>query len=301
MTTSGKLASALALALTLAAARTTTAMAEDAVKCGMCEEWNQPQQPFQIVGNTYYVGPRGLSAVLLTSEQGHILLDGALPQSAPLIIRSIAALGFRIEDVKLIVNSHAHDDHAGGIATLQRASGATVAASAAGAQALRAGLVGPDDPLYKANGPDRFPRVAQVTEVADGAILRVGPLAIQAHLTPGHTTGGTTWTWQSCEHKRCLDVVYADSLNPISHDGFRFSGSASMPERVRSFRASIDKVASLKCDVLIAVHPGFADLMEKQAARTAASNPFIDPGACRAYAANAGQRLNRRLASEALQ
>ncbi|NHZ62237.1 hypothetical protein [Massilia genomosp. 1] len=139
---------------------------------------------------------------------------------------------------------------------LQRASGATVAASAAGAQALRAGLVGPDDPLCKANGPDRFPKVAQVGEVADGAILRVGPLAIKAHMTPGHTTGGTTWTWQACEQKRCLDVVYTDRLNPISHDGFRFSGSATMPERVRS---------------------------------------------CRAYAANAGQRLNRRLASEASQ
>jgi metallo-beta-lactamase class B len=289
----------LALALALAAAGTTAALADEAVKCAMCEEWNQPQQPFQIVGNTYYVGPRGLSALLVTSDQGHILLDGALPQSAPLIIQNIKALGFRIEDVKLIVNSHAHDDHAGGIARLQRASGATVAASAAGAQALRAGMVGPDDPLYKAGAPDRFPKVAQVSEVADGAILRVGPLAIQAHLTPGHTPGGTTWTWQSCEQKRCLDVVYADSLNPISHDGFRFSGSATMPERARSFRASIEKVAALKCDVLIAVHPGFSNLLEKQAARTAASNPFIDPGACRAYAANAGQRLNRRLASEA--
>ncbi|NHZ40338.1 subclass B3 metallo-beta-lactamase [Massilia aquatica] len=291
----------LALALALVAAGVTAALANDDVKCAMCEEWNQPQQPFQIVANTYYVGPRGLSAVLITGEQGHILLDGALPQSAPLIIGNIKTLGFRIEDVKLIVNSHAHDDHAGGIARLQRASGATVAASAAGAQALRAGLVGPDDPQYKANGPDRFPRVAQVTEVADGAILRVGPLAIQAHMTPGHTPGSTTWTWQSCEPKRCLDVVYADSLNPISQDGFRFSGSATMPERVRSFRASIDKVAALKCDVLISVHPGFSDLLEKHAERSAAGNPFIDPGACRAYAANAGQRLNRRLASEASQ
>ncbi|NHZ88268.1 subclass B3 metallo-beta-lactamase [Massilia sp. CCM 8733] len=295
MAISGK----LALALAIVAAGMTPALADEDVKCGMCEEWNQPQQPFQIIGNTYYVGPRGLSAVLITSDQGHILLDGALPQSAALIIGNIKTLGFRIEDVKLIVNSHAHDDHAGGIARLQRASGATVAASAAGAQALRAGLVGPDDPQYKANGPDRFPKVAQVTEVADGAILRVGPLAIQAHMTPGHTPGGTTWTWQSCEPKRCLDVVYADSLNPISQDGFRFSGSATMPERVRAFRASIDKVAALKCDVLISVHPVFSSLMEKHALRSAAENTFIDPGACRAYAANAGQRLNRRLASEA--
>ncbi|MCE3606725.1 subclass B3 metallo-beta-lactamase [Massilia sp. P8910] len=292
----------LALALAIAATGMTAARAGDEdVKCAMCEEWNQPRQPFQIVGNTYYVGPRGLSAVLVTGDQGHILLDGVLPQSAPLIIRNIAALGFRIEDVKLIVNSHAHDDHAGGIAQLQRASGATVAASALAARALRAGLVGPDDPQYKADRPDRFPRVAQVTEVADGALLRVGALAVTAHLTPGHTTGGTTWSWQSCEHGRCLDVVYADSLNPMSQDGFRFLGSATAPDRAPSFRASIDKVAVLRCDVMIPVHPGFADLMEKQAARTAGNNPFIDPGACRRYAADAHARLAERLKREAAQ
>lgn len=242
-----------------------------------------------------------MSALLVTSDQGHILLDGALPQSAPLIIRNIAALGFRIEDVKLIVNSHAHDDHAGGIAQLQRASGATVAASALAARALRAGLVGPDDPQYKADGPHRFPKVAQVTEVADGGVLRVGALAITAHLTPGHTTGGTTWSWQSCENGRCLDVVYADSLNAMSQDGFRFLGSATAPDRAPSFRASIDKVAALKCDVMIAVHPGFSDVMEKHAARTSGNNPFIDPGACRRYAADAHERLADRLKREAAQ
>ncbi|MFB9240779.1 subclass B3 metallo-beta-lactamase [Massilia antarctica] len=294
----------LALALAIAATGMTAAQAgagDEDVKCAMCAEWNQPQQPFQIVGNTYYVGPRGLSAVLVTGDQGHILLDGALPQSAPLIIRNIEALGFRIEDVKLIVNSHAHDDHAGGIARLQRASGATVAASALAARALRAGLVGPDDPQYKADGPDRFPRVAQVTEVANGAILRVGALAVTAHLTPGHTTGGTTWSWQSCENRSCFDVVYADSLNPMSQDGFRFLGSATAPDHSASFQASIDKVAALRCDVMIPVHPGFADLVEKQAARTPGNNPFIDPGACRRYAADAHARLAERLQREAAQ
>ncbi|MDQ1919957.1 subclass B3 metallo-beta-lactamase [Massilia pseudoviolaceinigra] len=290
----------LALALAITATGMAAAMAED-VKCDLCEEWNQPQQPFRIVGNTYYVGPRGLSAVLVTGDQGHILLDGALPQSAPLIMRNIAVLGFRIEDVKLIVNSHAHGDHAGGIAQLQRASGATVAASVLAARALRAGLVGPDDPQYKANNPDRFPKVAQVTEVADGGVLRVGALAVTAHLTPGHTTGGTTWSWQSCENGRCFNVVYADSLNPMSQDGFRFLGNATEPDRSASFQASIDKIAALKCDVMIAVHPGFSNLLEKHAARTSGSNPFIVPGECRTYAASAHQRLAKRIKSEASQ
>ena len=116
------------------------------VSCDACDEWNAPQQPFRVFGNTYYVGVAGLSAVLITSDTGHILLDGALPQSAPLIDANIRSLGFRTRDIRLIVNSHAHYDHAGGIAALKRLSGATVAASAPGARALQQGEPVPEDP-----------------------------------------------------------------------------------------------------------------------------------------------------------
>ena len=151
-------------------------------------------------GNTYYVGTAGLGAVLVTSAAGHVLLDGALPQSAPRIDASIRKLGFRTEDVRLILNSHAHYDHAGGIAALARQSGATVAASASGARAIETGEPTKDDPQYafgrEANG---FPPVEGVRVVADGETLRVGDVAITAHYTPGHTPGATTWTWRSCE------------------------------------------------------------------------------------------------------
>lgn len=287
------------LSTTLLAAPAAPKMrADPPIQCDSCAEWNAPRAPFRVFGNTYFVGPAGLGSVLVTSDAGHVLLDGALPQSAPLIDANIRALGFRTEDVRVIVNSHAHFDHAGGIAALQRASGATVAASPAGARALEGGGPVPEDPQFV--GATTFPRVTKVRVVADGETLRVGPLAVTAHLTPGHTPGSTSWTWRSCEAGRCLDLVYADSLNAVSAPGFRFSGDVTHPSLVEAFRRSIAIVEGLPCDILLAVHPGFADMDGKLAARAQApaSDPFIDPGACRAYAASARQALERRLQQE---
>ena len=267
--------------------------------CSMCKEWNEPQAPFKVAANTWYVGTKELSALLITGPKGHILLDGALPQSAAQIEANIKQLGFRLADVKLIVNSHAHFDHAGGIAALQAKSGATVAASASGAQWLRDGTAGSDDPQY--DPADRFfwPKVSTVRAVGDGEMLRVGPLTLTAHLTPWHTPGSTTWSWQSCEQGRCLNMVYADSLTAMSADGFRFSGDATHADRSASFRATMDKVAALPCDVIISTHPDATDTMERLAARTPAKNTFIDPSGCRTYAAAARVKLEARLASEA--
>src|SRR5215207_10996155 len=135
------------------------------IACDACAEWNMPRAPFRVFGNTHYVGVAGLSAVLVTSTAGHILLDGGLPQSAALIDRNIRALGFRTEDIRLIVTSHAHFDHVGGVAALQRVSAATVAASASSAAALEAGMPSADDPQYAFN--DGFPAVKAVKVLKD--------------------------------------------------------------------------------------------------------------------------------------
>ena len=261
------------------------------VMCAPCPGWNVQIDPFKVFGNTYYVGTKGLSSVLVTSDRGHVLLDGGLPQSAELIDRNIRVLGFRIEDIELVVNAHAHYDHAGGIHALQVASGAEVAASASGADALKRGENTTDDPQYGfGRAANEFPRVRKVRVVKDGETLRVGPLAITAHLTPGHTPGSTTWTWKSCEGSRCLDIVYADSLNAISAPGFKYSAD---PARVALFRKSIATVASLPCDIVISVHPDVTGFLEKQAAKN-----FIAPGGCRDYAASASRLLDARLAGE---
>jgi metallo-beta-lactamase class B len=268
------------------------------IDCPPCADWNRPQEPFRVFGNTYYVGTTELSAILIKTSEGLVLLDAALPQSAPLIDASIRALGFRTADIKLIGSSHTHPDHVGGIAALQRASGARVVASEPAARALRSGRPTPDDPQF-ATPNSNFPVVSNVQVIADGETLTLGDLKLTAHLTPGHTPGGTSWSWRSCEGARCLSVVYADSLNAVSADGFRFSGGPDNPSIVDIFRQSIRKVEALPCDILLSPHPGFFDMNEKlQRRRNGDADAFVDAGACRAYAAAAGARLDRRIADE---
>jgi metallo-beta-lactamase class B len=292
----------MSLQTAVASAAARPALKADRPKeCGSCAGWNAPQEPFRIFGNTYYVGVAGLSSVLVASDKGLILLDGGLPQSAPLIDASIRRLGFRTEDVRLIVNSHAHFDHAGGIAALQRVSGAIVAASASGARAIESGEPPVDDPQYAfGREANRFPPVKRVKVVADGETLRVGKLTVTAHLTPGHTPGSTSWTWRSCEGARCLEIVYADSLNPVSAPGFRFTGDSTHPSIAGTFRRSISTIGSLPCDILLAVHPSFAGMEDKLKRRRdqPGSEPFVDPTACRSYAADAAKRLDQRIAEE---
>ena len=198
-------------------------------QCASCAEWNAPQKPFRIYGNTYYVGPHGLSSILITSSGGHVLIDGGLPQSVSLITANIRTLGFRVEDIKLIVNSHVHFDHAGGIAELQRLTRARVVASTWSANVMTKTGLGKDDPQYGVIPP--IPLVEHVDTLNDGETFRVGDVAITAHLTPGHTPGGTSWMWQSCEGGRCLNMVFADSLSPASTDKFKFTKSREYPER----------------------------------------------------------------------
>ena len=264
------------------------------------DNWNAPQEPFRIFGNTYYVGTAGLSAILITSDRGHILIDGALPQSAPLIEANIRALGFQPRDVRLILNSHEHFDHAGGLAALQQATGARIAASPAAARALRQGHPTPEDPQYQSGLKASFAAVKNVETIADGTTLRIGPLGITAHFTPGHTPGATTWSWASCEGSRCLDIVYADSLTPVSDDGFRFTGDGKRPSIADTFRGSITRVEALPCDVILAPHPEFIALAAKLTRRKERPdvNPFVEENACRTYAAAARKRLEQRLANE---
>ena len=263
--------------------------------CPECENWNSTQPPLRIYGNTYYVGVHGLTALLITGSEGHILIDGGLAESAPKIAASIRALGFKVEDVKLLLNSHVHYDHAGGLAELQRLSGARAAASAPAAAVLASGRSGTDDPQHsslRAIAP-----LAHVSVVADGATVHLGKLSLQAHLTPGHTPGGTTWTWLSCEAGHCVHMVYADSLTAVAAPGYRFT---EHPQIVASFERSFHSLEQLPCDVLVTPHPEASDLWGRvhNSEQGAGDAAFIDPGACRDYAAQAREGLRQRLASE---
>ena len=274
------------------------ALAADAAvsaDCKQCAEWNQPVEPFRVYGNTWYVGPHGLSSILITSDAGHILIDGTLAESAPQIEANIRKLGFRVEDVKYILNSHAHFDHAGGIDALQKASHATVVASTDGAAAIERGRGDRGDPQFLI--ARSFPPVRPVQRIGDGETIKVGDIAVTAHATPGHTPGGTSWTWKSCSGERCMDIVFADSLVAISDDVYRYSDDKSHPGVVAAFRRSIATIAALPCDILLSTHPDASDVWKRHEAAADGSG-LIDRDACRKYADRASRRLDQRLADE---
>ncbi len=281
----------------------TTARAADATAvpadCPRCGEWTERQKPFRVYGNTYYVGTRALSSILITSDAGHVLIDAAVAEAVPQLVANIRALGFRVEDIRLVLNSHDHFDHAGGLAAIQRLSGAEVAASAPSARVLMQGHSDPDDPQYGSlsRGPEPL---AHVRVVRDGETLTVGTLRLTAHFTPGHTPGGTSWTWSSCEARRCLNMVYADSLSAISAPGFRFSDGASHPSAVADFQRSFAVLETIPCDILLTPHPEVSDTFVRllQRERGVAADAFVDPDACRKYARQARTDLQKRLAGE---
>lgn len=284
---------------TRAAAQTPPAAPSDttgypAAECPSCAEWNAPAEPVQLHGNTYYVGTKGLASLLITSPAGHVLIDGGLPNSAPHILRNIRRLGFDEHDIKLILNSHVHYDHAGGLAALQRMTGAPVAASARSAPVLRSGQLGEDDPQY--GTALASPRVGRVDVFADGDTLRVGSLALVAQLTPGHTPGGTSWTWRSCDERRCLDFVYADSQTPVSADGFYFTRNNTYPDVLQDFARGLAKLETLSCDVLVTPHPGASNLWDRLANKD--GTQLVDRSACHRYVAAARAGLERRVAEE---
>jgi metallo-beta-lactamase class B len=288
---------AIAAAIVLPYISARTALAAPA-GCPKCDEWTRSQTPFKVYGNTYYVGTRALSSILITSDAGHVLIDGTVDESASQVAANIGKLGFKVEDVRLILNSHVHFDHAGGIAELQRLSGARVAASAASAHVLMTGHSGSDDPLFGEVRP--LAPVHSVQVIKEGQTLDVGSVRMTAHLTPGHTPGGTSWTWRSCEADRCLNMVYADSLSPIAGKHFKFSDNSSYPNVLQDFSTSFARLDTLPCDILLTPHPELSRVLQRlQRSQTRTdSNALADPTACHRYVEAARSSLARRIAQE---
>jgi metallo-beta-lactamase class B len=263
-------------------------------------DWTLRQAPFQIFGNTYYVGTRGLSVILITSDEGHVLIDAGLPESPGAVASNIRALGFKVEDVRLIVGSHVHFDHAGGMSELQRMSRASAAATRWSASVLTSGAVPRNDPQFGVVAP--VAAVRNVTIVTDGETLRVGPLAMTAHETPGHTPGGTSWTWRSCHADDCADFVYADSLTAVSADGFLFTRSRDYPHALADFERSFRTLETVACGILLTPHPEASGLWARLERRDTEgdADAMKDPAACHRYVSAARERLAKRIALESL-
>ena len=253
--------------------------------------WNDPFPPFKAIGNIYYVGTSGVSSWLITTPRGHILIDGALPQSPPQILANIHALGFDIHDVKYLLNSHAHFDHAGGLAALKRESGAVMVASAADRGILESGHIG-----YGPTADILVPPVHVDRVVGNGDTVRLGGVTLTAHLTPGHTPGCTSWTMDvrgddGARHHvffHCSTTTGGQKLVPESYPGM-----------VADYRATFAYIGAVHADVFLAPHANFFDLQAKRARQIAGdANAFVDPGGLQAYNAQSEREFDTELARE---
>lgn len=249
------------------------------------KSWLAPLPPEKIFGDSYLVGFAGLNVALIDTGDGLVLIDSALPQAAPAILENVRSLGFSPRDIKFILSTEPHYDHSGGLAALARDTGATVLASARGADGLRAGALLEDDPQLAYGGV--WPQVTQIRVVADGEVIRLGHTAISAHATPGHTLGSMSWSWRACEADACKAIVFAASLNPVSADGHRYTDPSSAAI-VNGFATSYRLLDRLPCDILIAGHPD----------NTGDGRYNDSPGACRRYVERSRGLLARRLETE---
>lgn len=261
-----------------------------AARCEGSTDFNKAAPPVRIHGNTYLVGSCGISSILIVGDQGDILIDGGTEEDADLIAANIRSLGFRVQDIRFILHSHEHPDHVGGIAKLQRLSGATVIASAAARTVLQSGVATADDPQAGTLKP--IPPVEVGRLIGDAQEVLLGNVMLTAIATPGHTPGSLSWRWVSCDGGVCRIIVYADSLAPVSSPNYRFRDH---PAYLAAYRASIAKIAASPCEILLTPHPGASDMPH----RLALGKPLFDADACRNYSANFSKELDARLAKEA--
>jgi metallo-beta-lactamase class B len=234
--------------------------------------WNRPVQPFRIAGNVFYVGAWEVTSFLISTPRGHILLDSGFVETVPQIRHNLNKLGFKLEDVKILLNSHAHFDHAGGLAELKRLSGARLIASTADAELLQRG--GKNDFQFG----DRFSYEPVVVDqkVDDGDKVELGGTTLVAHLTPGHTKGCTTWTMKTSEGGRDYQVVFVGSP---SIPGYRLLNNAKYPSIISDYERTFSVLRSLPCDIFLASHGSFFGLQEKIARmkKEGTAAAFIDP------------------------
>jgi metallo-beta-lactamase class B len=242
----------------------------------------QPAEPFRIAGNFYYVGANDIAAFLLTGPEGHVVLDAGYPTTAPMIMASIEKLGFSVKDVRVLLNSEAHSDHAGGLAVLQQASGAELWASEASADVIMAGGDDPDIVLPLRAlfwiGVLSYPPARVDNRFKDGDTIRIGPLALTAHITAGHTRGCTSWSFRVREGDRVLNVVSV--CGPGVLEMLRY------PEQAADRERSLQVLRSLPADIWVTNHARPWGRYRKFVASTTAKNPvdpFIDPEGYRAY------------------
>ena len=254
--------------------------------------WNKPVAPFRIAENLYYVGAIEIASYLITTPEGHFLLDGGFVETAPQIEHNITELGFKLTDVKFLLNSHAHYDHAGGLAELKKVTGAKFVASEPDAPLLRSGGHGD----FRFGDTLTFPPIEPDQIVHDGESIQLGNQRMIAHLTPGHTKGCTTWTTKIRDGKKIYDVVFVGSQSVLD---YKFVGQESYPGITSDFERSFALLNHLPCDIFLASHGSFFHFVKKhEGLLRGDANAFIDPDGYKTYLRESEHEFRNKVAQQ---
>ena len=258
-------------------------------------EWTEPFPAFRIAGNVYYVGSKGLASYLITTAQGHILINSDLEANLPLLRTSVESLGFKFSDIKILLISHAHWDHDAGSAAIKALTGARYMVMDGDAAVVESG--GKTD-FHYGNVPASLYKPAAVDRVLhDGDEVRLGDAVLVARLTPGHTKGCTTWTMKVTEGGKTYDVVIVGS--PNVNAGYTLVNNAAYPQIAADYERTFRLLKSLPCDIFLGAHGDYFDLEKKYARlKQGAGTPFVDPEGYRTYVAAREQAFRTELARQ---
>lgn len=258
-------------------------------------DWTEPFTPFRIAGNLYYVGSKGLANYLITTPQGHMLINSDLEATVPLIQRSVEKLGLKFSDVKILLISHAHWDHAAGSALIKQLTGATYMVMEADVPVVESG--GKADFQYGNMPTFLYPPTKVDRVLHDGDKVQLGDTVLVAHLTPGHTKGCTTWTMEVKEAGKTYNVVIIGS--PNVNPGYRLVNNALYPQIAEDYERTFRVLQSLPCDVFLGAHGTYFDLETKYARmQEGAPTPFIDADGYKKYVAQKAQEFRTELAKQ---
>lgn len=255
-------------------------------------DWDQPFPPHRVIGNIYYVGTKGLASYLVTTPEGSILINSSLESSVPLIRASVEKLGFRFQDVKILLISHAHWDHCAGSFLVKELTGAKYMVMEPDAGEIEKGGKGN---FNYGNSPNTFYKPAKVDRVLhDGDQVKLGDAVLTAHLTPGHTKGCTTWTMKARDGGKLYDVVVVGS--PNVNAGYKLVNNALYPPIAADYARMFRVLKSLPCDVFLGAHGNYYDMEAKFAKMNqGGANPFIDPDGYKRHVAEREQTFRAEL------
>jgi len=261
---------------------------EFAAACVAWDGWDKPAPPFRIHGGTYHVGTCGISVILITSPEGHIVIDSGTARGGELVAANIEALGFSLRDVRYLTHTQEHWDHVGGIAYLKNRTGARMVASPRARSVFETGVTNADDPQYSSREPIATLTVDKI--LADGEALMLDGKKIVAHFTPGHSPGAISWRWKECQEDRCHTLVFTDGIGPVSAGGYRWTNH---PEYLADYRASVRWLEAVEVDICLAAHPSQMRLIER-----IETGMLVDPGECSRNGAFTQERIDEIIEEE---